>query len=483
MRIDSLPAEWTAVLTQGNQTFTDGELFATSHRGILQDVYLYKGGTLTKYLAQPTTGLYSASNHTSLPSTSIQTVSQGVPTIISFPPLKKLRRVHFQDLNNDMSTVRIFSFMLPPHPRSNPTTFFGGVLIGSYSHPSIPTKGDISYSVVARAWRLLQAPSRHQDVAAMSQLAFGDPDKDLSSLTRNIQKLFISPTMCHFLWRLLNNSLYSGQRARDYQQNIKHVPLGDPCLVPGNCLYLGHSFNPGFHPTFSPHKPVTVTSNSYAHCLQNSPMALSLWAQTTNLLQDMGIQFPLTNWHSIFQCILDCDLTCETSMVTVNTCIVLLYTLYSLDKELTDKHTTNPDLLTDTLIDRWLVHGASTLHHNLAMQALTFPQLLHQLRIKETVPSGKGKRAQVWNVRQQALFPPSPYNAFNLSDALVASLQDLWLRTNLVELVEHTNKQLEHSGIRLKMSRRVDLTCFDGKSARRGMASCHITVISPSDTA
>ena len=77
------------------------------------------------------------------------------------------------------------------------------------------------------------------------------------------------------------------------------------------------------------------------------------------------------------------------------------------------------------------------------MQALTFPQLLHQLKIKETVPSGKGKRAQVWNVRQQALFPPSPCNAFNLSDALVTSLQDLWLRTNLVELVEHTNKQLK----------------------------------------
>ena len=120
-------------------------------------------------------------------------------------------------------------------------------------------------------------------------------------------------------------------------------------------------------------------------------MALSLWAQTSNLLQDMGIQFPLTNWHSIFQCVLDCDLTCKTSMVTVNTCIVLLYTLYSLDKELTDKYTTNPDLLTDTLIDRWLVHGASTLHHNLAMQALTFPQLLHQLRVKETVPTVVGK--------------------------------------------------------------------------------------------
>ena len=108
--------------------------------------------------------------------------------------------------------VRIFSFMLPSHPRSNPATFFGGVLIGSYAHPSIPTNADISYSVVARAWRLLQAPSRHQDVAAMSQLAVGDPDKDLSSLTRNIQKLFISPTMCHFLWRLLNNSLYLGAK-------------------------------------------------------------------------------------------------------------------------------------------------------------------------------------------------------------------------------------------------------------------------------
>ena len=69
---------------------------------------------------------------------------------------------------------------------------------------------------------------------------------------------------------------------------------------------------------------------------------------------------------------MDCDLTCKTSMVTVNTCIVLLYTLYSLDTELTDKYTTNPDLLTDTLIGHWLVHGASALHryHNLAMQAL-----------------------------------------------------------------------------------------------------------------
>ena len=175
----------------------------------MQDVYLYKGGTLTKYLAQPTVGLYSSSNCTSSPGTSIQIVSQGVPTRVSFPPLKKLKRVHFQDLTKGMSMVRVFSFMLPPPPRSNPTTFFSGVLIGSYSHPSIPTNADISYSVVARAWRLsqLQVPSRHQDVASMSQLAFGDPDKGLSSLTRNIQKLFISPTICHFVWRLLNKQL------------------------------------------------------------------------------------------------------------------------------------------------------------------------------------------------------------------------------------------------------------------------------------
>ena len=101
---------------------------------------------------------------------------------------------------------------------------------------------------------------------------------------------------------------------------------------------------------------------------------------------------------------------------------------------------------TGTLIGHWLVHGATALHHNLAMHA-TFPQLLHQLRIKETRPSGKGKWVQVWDTREQALglFPPSssPYNAFNLSDALVTSVQDLWLRTGIVELVEHTNKQLK----------------------------------------
>ena len=89
---------------------------------------------------------------------------------------------------------------------------------------------------------------------------------------------------------------------------------------------------------------------------------------------------------------------------------------------------------------RALFYGATTLHNNLAMHAVTFPQLLHQLRIKETRPSGKGKWVQARNDREQALFPPSPYNAFNLSDALATSLQALWLRTTLVELAEHTNK-------------------------------------------
>ena len=134
--------------------------------------------------------------------------------------------------------VRIFSFMLPLLLDPTPPHSLGGGLLGSYSHPSTPPNIDISYSVVAKAWRLSQAPGRHQDVSAMSQLAFGDPAKDLSSLTRNIQKRFVSPTMCNFLWRLINNSLYLGRRARDYQRDIKqcHVPLGDPHLVPGHDL-------------------------------------------------------------------------------------------------------------------------------------------------------------------------------------------------------------------------------------------------------
>ena len=70
MLTDSLPAEWRAILTQGNQSVTDGELFATSQGSTMVDVYSYKGGALTKYCS---------SNHTSLPNTSIQAVSQGVP--------------------------------------------------------------------------------------------------------------------------------------------------------------------------------------------------------------------------------------------------------------------------------------------------------------------------------------------------------------------------------------------------------------------
>ena len=69
---------------------------------------------------------------------------------------------------------------------------------------------------------------------------------------------------------------------------------------------------------------------------------------------------------------------------------------------------------------------------------------MHQLRIKETRPSGKGKWVRVWNTRVQVLSPPSPYNAFvRVSEASATSLQALWLRTDLIELVEHTNKQLK----------------------------------------
>ena len=93
-------------------------------------------------------------------------------------------------------------------------------------------------------------------------------------------------------------------------------------------------------------------------------------------------------------------------MVTVNTCIVFVYTLCALDKELTGKYNTKPGLLSGTCIGHWLVHGASTLHHNLAMEGRTFPLLLHQLRIKETVPSGQGKWVQVRDAREQALSPP-----------------------------------------------------------------------------
>ena len=78
-------------------------------------VYLYKGGALTKYLPQTTLGLYCTSAHTSLPNTmsSIQVMSQGSVVMVSFPPLGKLKRVHFQALTDSNSMARIFSFMLP----------------------------------------------------------------------------------------------------------------------------------------------------------------------------------------------------------------------------------------------------------------------------------------------------------------------------------------------------------------------------------
>ena len=74
------------------------------------------------------------------------------------------------------------------------------------------------------------------------------------------------------------------------------------------------------------------------------------------------------------------------------------------------------------------------------------------------------------------LSPPSPYNALNLSDALVTSLHDLWLRTGLVELVEHTNKQLKVKTIQkrtpLKYSQQAPPWCVGGGACAPLAFSC-----------
>ena len=99
------------------------------------------------------------------------------------------------------------------------------------------------------------------------------------------------------------------------------------------------------------------------------------------------------------------------------------------------------------------------------------------------VASGHSEFACRWHVHSTA----DTWNKISASSVLVGArthIELTWPNGPMVAVghVHHNNKSI-HTAIQ-DNSRRVAHTLpdFDGKCARMGMASCHITVISPSNT-
>ena len=69
---------------------------------------------------------------------------------------------------------------------------------------------------------------------------FGDPDYDLSNVTKTLRNIPITDINRDNMYKIMNKGLYMGKVAHDYQRTKKGVGLGSPILVPPYCIYILH---------------------------------------------------------------------------------------------------------------------------------------------------------------------------------------------------------------------------------------------------
>ena len=147
--------------------------------------------------------------------------------------------------------------------------FNNNIMLNSYKHPTLDgvVDGEFSYRNICKAWRS-SLHDRHRHTNDFARATFGNPNHDLSVLTKQYNRLMITGKRRETLWKLMNNSLYVGVAAIEYQTNIKHVPIGSHKRQAPLCIYRysAHVFDQQYRPRTRPWAPANVVEVTN-HCI------------------------------------------------------------------------------------------------------------------------------------------------------------------------------------------------------------------------
>ena len=155
------------------------------------------------------------------------------------------------------------------------------------------------------------------------------------------------PKHTEILWKIICDGLYVGERANNYQLNVKHVQPGNPILIPANCIYYNHQYNPGFQPRSN--KPCGVQKKAtLQHIMWESELAMFVWSIIFQLIARIGftdIKTQYTNWDCIYLLLDEFDIKKGLNeILKINIAVQAIYQLYTTYKELQDRLTNKEDL-------------------------------------------------------------------------------------------------------------------------------------------
>ena len=410
--IQSIPQPWYEVLKLGNQTLADNEFVATllpNHK--IGDVYKLENGQLHFFDTDLQSGILTPTQQAGLPGQIAHNFN------CDFPLLTQLKRIRVVQTTN---TQRVVSFVLPWYTKSQ--HYNSNILTNAYTHPNPQP-----YNKLAKTWRTQQL-TRPDTVSTLTSSLYNDPNYDLSKMVANLNKLLIVPKKKEILWRLLNNSLFVGNVARQYQTRVKKVPMFSDILVPSHCIYSNHTFSAPYTPT-NP-KPTYNVIASYDHILWTGNVAKNTWKHTNFILNTMSVVNPIKHWHDVFKVIEGTNFSDIKSIYLTNILTSTLWVLYNMYKHLTDSYTTQT--LTDATIDLWPQAVITALNNELTLQAQLLPAISRQVDIHHHTSNLKEK------ARATALFPEVDCLG-KLTPQALQAYQETWYHTNLVEV---TNQAL-----------------------------------------
>ena len=136
-----------------------------------------------------------------------------------------------------------------PHRSHNDGLTFAGAIPGTYFSPLSPkvkltSSGNSTFRTLSKVWRHSSAtihPRPQQFINDSGPSAHGG--QPLKPLIKAVSKLQIPPTMRVMIHKLINNALYMGIIAHDYQVHKKGVQLNSDILVSPVCIYSDYTFS------------------------------------------------------------------------------------------------------------------------------------------------------------------------------------------------------------------------------------------------
>ena len=275
----SIPPEWRVVIQSGNQDFNEGKFFApVLAGGDMGDIYRYQNGLLHYYIQDHKSTL-TDTGLCELPGTRVP------DSPIPYPLLNELKRIHTTKL--EPPNFKVIGFMLP-HKADKDCLPYAGAIPGAYFSTLLPklkltTSGNATFRTLSKHWRQASAiihPKTKKFIDESGPDVQGD--HALKSLIKTVGKLQIPPPMRVMIHKLINNALYMGIIAHNYQLHIKGVQLNSVILVSPICIYSDYTFSPHFIPRHHISDP--IRPSTYNWILWDSPIAKSVWSSAKAIL-------------------------------------------------------------------------------------------------------------------------------------------------------------------------------------------------------